>query len=446
MNWKQLLNPARFGKTLDAGAQPHLRSEFQRDYDRLIFSSPFRRLQNKTQVFPLPGSVFVHNRLTHSLEVASVGRSLGNEVASHLLEDHDTETQSYLNEIGTIVATASLAHDMGNPPFGHSGEKALSAYFKSGEGKTYQQQVTPAQWKDLTTFEGNANALRLLTHQFNGRRKGGYALTYASLASLIKYPFDSLNATKKDKYGYFASETEAFQTICKACGLKALQDKADSYARHPLVYLVEAADDISYGIMDLEDAHKLGIFSTEETIGFITAFFHPEKDSWFFEKREEAFAQVSDANERIAFLRATVINKLVKESAEVFHANEEAILAGGFTGSLVDYLPDQSKVAMQALQKVSVQKIYQHKSVVEIEIAGYNILSTLVKEFVQATFSPEDSYSKKLLALLPLQYQTASEDPYVKLRAILDFISGMTDLYALELYQLIKGVNVNLQM
>lgn len=444
MIWKQLLSPMQFGKEhLPVPNFEDIRSEFQRDYDRLIFSSPFRRLQNKTQVFPLPGSVFVHNRLTHSLEVASVGRSLGNIVAQHLKNLYPDNPKNLFDQIGTIVSTASLSHDLGNPPFGHAGEKAISAFFSDGTGKEYQLKVSETEWADLTNFEGNANALRLLTHKFNGRRKGGFSLTYATLASLIKYPFASVDRTKKDKYGFFNSELETFESIANIVGLKKLHDSKAIYARHPLVYLVEAADDISYQIMDIEDAHKLKILSTEKTVEILMQFFHPEKDSWFYKKKEEIYADVTDTNEQIAFLRASVINLLVGKMTDIFVANEKMILEGGFGGSLVDYLTGSYKEAMDNCALIAYKEVYQHRSVVEVEITGYNVLTTLTNEYTHALFHPSEEYSKKLLALLPLQYQGEYQSDYEKLRAVIDFVSGMTDLYALELYKLIKGIGIN---
>ena len=260
MNWKQLISAKRFGMEEFHEERQENRSEFQRDYDRLIFSAPFRRLQNKTQVFPLPGSVFVHNRLTHSLEVASVGRSLGDDVAKALLERHPELQDSFLPEIGSIVSAACLAHDLGNPPFGHSGEKAISTFFSEGKGVRLKEkqpngeQLSPMEWEDLTHFEGNANAFRILTHQFEGRRKGGFVLTYTTLASIVKYPFSSSLARTKSKFGFFVSEEESFQKIATELGLTLLNEHPLKYARHPLVYLVEAADDICYQMMDIEDA------------------------------------------------------------------------------------------------------------------------------------------------------------------------------------------------
>ena len=278
MNWQQLISNKRLGQEHRHPERHDDRTEFKRDYDRLIFSAPFRRLQNKTQVFPLPGSVFVHNRLTHSLEVSSVGMSLGNDVAQQLLKRHQELSDSLLGEIGQIVAAACLAHDMGNPPFGHSGEKAIQSFFTEGLGMGLKTEVSPQFWSDITHFEGNANAFRLLTHQFQGRRVGGFVMTYSTLASIVKYPFSSLAAGKKGKFGFFDSEKELFVRIADELGLirKSAEGEPLRFARHPLVYLVEAADDICYEIMDIEDAHKLKIISYEDTSRMLLGFFNDE--------------------------------------------------------------------------------------------------------------------------------------------------------------------------
>ena len=255
MNWNTLLSAHRYHPGSPASLfHSHDRSQFQRDYDRLIFSSPFRRLQNKTQVFPLPGNIFVHNRLTHSLEVASVGRSLGNKIAQFLKQNRiQMENPELLEEIGTIVSSACLAHDLGNPPFGHSGEEAISYFFSEGEGRYFKKLLSDEEWTDLSHFEGNANAFRLLTHSFNGRRPGGYTMTYTTLASIVKYPFESTCATHKGfKYGFFQSEKEIFRQVAEELGLLQVEEHPLQYVRHPLVYLVEAADDICYQIMDID--------------------------------------------------------------------------------------------------------------------------------------------------------------------------------------------------
>ncbi|MBO5964589.1 MAG: dNTP triphosphohydrolase, partial [Bacteroidaceae bacterium] len=304
MNWEQLLSNKRLGQE----QQPHRkddRTEFQRDYDRLIFSAPFRRLQNKTQVFPLPGSIFVHNRLTHSLEVSSVGRSLGNDVGRLLLEKHPELRDTHIMELGSIVSAACLAHDLGNPPFGHSGEKAIGTYFSEGDGKFLKDyfceetgdSISEDEWHDLINFEGNANAFRLLTHHFKGRRQGGFVMTYSTLASIVKYPFSSNLAGGKNKFGFFRDEMEFYQRIAHELGIPQLESKEGSlrYARYPLVYLVEAADDICYEIMDIEDAHKLKILTTSETKELLLSYFS-EKDKNAILKRMNT---VEDANEQI---------------------------------------------------------------------------------------------------------------------------------------------------
>jgi dGTPase len=224
MNWQQLISNKRLGQEHRHPERHDDRTEFKRDYDRLIFSAPFRRLQNKTQVFPLPGSIFVHNRLTHSLEVASVGMSLGNDVAQQLIKRHPELKDTLFQEIGQIVATACLAHDMGNPPFGHSGEKAIQTFFTEGKGAYLQQKVSPIFWDDITHFEGNANAFRLLTHQFCGRRPGGFVMTYSTLASIVKYPFSSSVAGKKGKFGFFDSEASIYQRIAEELGILRIEE------------------------------------------------------------------------------------------------------------------------------------------------------------------------------------------------------------------------------
>ena len=249
MNWNKLLSTTRLGmEDWTSSDKAEDRSQFQRDYDRIIFSSPFRRMQNKTQVFPLPQHIFVHNRLTHSLEVASVGRSLGNLLAEKIILKYPGN--QLISEIGTIVSTACLAHDLGNPPFGHSGEAAISNFFEKGAGKEFEKQLTKGEWKDFTHFDGNANAFRILTHQFNGKRPGGFALTYSTLAGIVKYPFESVHA-KKPKFGFFQSEKDDYKKIANHLEIESKPDSSDSFCRHPLVYLVEAADDICYQIMDL---------------------------------------------------------------------------------------------------------------------------------------------------------------------------------------------------
>ncbi|MFP4041630.1 MAG: deoxyguanosinetriphosphate triphosphohydrolase [Bacteroidales bacterium] len=445
LSWNKLLSAKRFGlEEQRVTNTADVRSQFQRDFDRVIFSSPFRRLQNKTQVFPLPGSVFVHNRLTHSLEVASAGRSIANLIALELQNKPGIGNKDIINELSSIVSAACLCHDMGNPPFGHAGEEAISRFFKEGEGRHLQQKVRQKEWLDLVNFEGNANALRMLTHQFNGRRKGGFALTYTTLASLIKYPYASDFNPQKPKYGYFQSEKETFQSIADELGLIKLNSSPEVYARHPLAFIVEAADDICYEIMDIEDAHKLNILTTERTHDLLCNFFSEKDDRDFFIRKESVFREVSDTNERIAYLRASVINKLVRETAQIFLDNYDKIMKGEFNFSLIDKLHGESKKAFSVCKELAINEIYNHRSVVKIELTGYNVLGTLLKAYTKAVFNPGEKYSRKLLSFLPMQFRidNTSASTYEKTRSVIDFVSGMTDLYAVDLFKDIEGIRL----
>ena len=411
------------------------RSEFLRDYDRLVFSAPFRRLQNKTQVFPLPGSVFVHNRLTHSLEVSCVGRSLGNRVSRALIERHPELKDSYISEVGSIVSSACLAHDLGNPPFGHSGERAISTYFSEGKGAVLKEQLTPEQWEDLTHFEGNANAFRLLTHQFEGRRPGGFVMTYSTLASIVKYPFSSSLAGNKSKFGFFVTEEESFRRIAEELGMKKLNDSPLRYARHPLVYLVEAADDICYQMMDIEDAHKLKILTTDEVKALLLAYFDEERQAHMLKTLEI----VNDVNEQIAYLRSSVIGLLIEECVRVFVDNEEAILDGCFEGTLIKQMSERPAKAYKHCAEVSLEKIYRSRDVLDIELAGFRIISTLLELMIDAVCSPEKAYSQLLINRVSSQYKINAPILFEKVQAVLDYISGMTDVFALDLYRKING-------
>ena len=440
MAWNRLLTSKRTGEKQHESSALDDRTQFQRDYDRLIFSSPFRRLQDKTQVFPLPGSVFVHNRLTHSLEVSSVGRSLGNNVSRLLIDQRSVDTD-LVYELGSVVAAACLAHDLGNPPFGHSGEKAISHFFVHGEGQQFSKMVSKAEWNDLTNYEGNANALRILTNKFSGRREGGYALTYTTVASIVKYPYSSGSLNKK-KYGYFQSEKSTFYQVAHELGLIEL--RPGIYSRHPLVYLVEAADDICYQFMDIEDAHKLKILSTEETKKLLLNFFDTDSDSRQIDKIEKVFKEVTDSNEQIAYLRAIIIGKMVNACTTIFWNNHHVILTGSFKGALIDHLPKPLNQAMITCQETAFKRIYKDQSVVEIEIAGFKILGLLLKEFTNAVIHPDNYYSKLLLPFIPGQFKVSNDaTTYNKLLSVLDFVAGMTDVYALELYHKITGMGLS---
>ncbi len=440
MHWNHLLSTKRLGQeTWKASASPEDRTQFQRDYDRIIFSSPFRRMQNKTQVFPLPEHIFVHNRLTHSLEVASVGRSLGNLLAEKLIPEHPDNL--LLQEIGTIVSAACLAHDLGNPPFGHSGESAISGFFQTGAGKEFQNRLTPEEWSDFIKFDGNANAFRILTHQFSGKRPGGFALTYPTLASIVKYPFEAPLA-KKQKFGFFQSEKEEFIKIAAELGIPSKPGEHLSFQRYPLVYLVEAADDICYQVMDLEDACKLGILSYEHVKELYLNFYDRQEDKEPLDRIKSTLARVTDKNEQISYLRAGVIGKLIRESMRIFEGNHQEIMAGNYNKSLIGSLENRQAEAMKQVKEVSFKEVYAHRSVVEIEIAGFKIIGTLLEEFVGAAVNPKNGYNKKILSLLPPQYHPQNENLYHKIQSAVDFISGMTDVFALDLYRKIRGISL----
>lgn len=439
MNWEQLLSATRFGMEHYEDVNKHERTEYQRDYDRLIFSSPFRRLQNKTQVFPLPGSVFVHNRLTHSLEVASVGRSLGENISRQLRRKHPT-SEAHFEEIGAIVSAACLAHDLGNPPFGHSGEKAISTFFSEGKGAYLKKAVEEegGRWADFTSFEGNANAIRLLMHQFRGRRKGGFAMTYSTLASVVKYPYASELSGGKNKFGFFASEESDYQRIAGTLGITQLNEHPLKFARYPLVYLVEAADDICYQVMDIEDAHKLHVITTEKAMELLLGFFDSEQR----QRRERTLSLVKDVNEQIAYLRAGVIGLLVEECADTFISNEESILSCAFTGSLIKHVSPEVATAYSRCASYAFQHIYRSKDVLDIELAGYRIIGFLLEVFTDAIQKPDHAYSKLLLDRIPEQYETDAITMYGRIQSVIDYVSGMTDVYALDLYRKITGMGL----
>lgn len=442
MEWKQLISNKRFGQEHKHAERHDDRSEFKRDYDRLIFSSAFRRLQNKTQVFPLPGSIFVHNRLTHSLEVASVGMSIGNDISRRVIQKRPELKDTLVEEIGTIVSAACLAHDLGNPPFGHSGEKAIQTFFSEGPGQKIKSMVSSEFWDDITHFEGNANAFRILTHRFKGRRQGGFVMTYSMLASIVKYPFASSLAGNHGKFGFFASETESYRKIADELGIfcKSAPGEPLKYARHPLVYMVEAADDICYEIMDIEDSHKLKILSFAETEHLLLSFFDEEIQQKIRQRIIDE--ELSDENEKVVYMRASVIGKLENECVTAFLAHEEEILSGTFEGSLIDHISERQKKAYKECEKISYSKIYQSKPVLDIELSGYQIMATLMEVFIEAAVNPSRFYSKQLLRRVSSQYDIENENLEERIMAVIDYISGMTDIYALDIYQKINGISL----
>jgi len=443
MNWKQLISNKRLGQESRHAIRHDDRSEFKRDYDRLIFSAPFRRMQNKTQVFPLPGSIFVHNRLTHSLEVASVGMSLGNDVAHCVMKTRPELADTLFTQIGTIVSTACLAHDMGNPPFGHSGEKAIQTFFTEGKGAYLKDRLSPEMWNDITHFEGNANAFRLLAHRFKGRRDGGFVMTYTTLASIVKYPFASALAEKgHGKFGFFCTEADIFRRIADDLGIirKSADGCPDEYARHPLVYLVEAADDICYEIMDIEDAHKLKIVTYEETKRLFLDFFDEKGQNHIMQRIHNE--EITDDNEKVIYMRACVINALERACVDTFMKHEEEIMKGEFSGSLIDSIDDRLVKAYRNCTELSKKKIYKSKPVLDVELSGFKIMDSLMEVMTEAAVNPQRFYSRQLISRVSSQYDISAPNLETRIMAVIDYISGMTDVYALDIYQKINGISL----
>lgn len=443
MNWKQLISNKRLGQESRHAIRHDDRSEFKRDYDRLIFSAPFRRMQNKTQVFPLPGSIFVHNRLTHSLEVASVGMSLGNDVAHCVMKTRPELADTLFTQIGTIVSTACLAHDMGNPPFGHSGEKAIQTFFTEGKGAYLKDRLSHEMWNDITHFEGNANAFRLLAHRFKGRRDGGFVMTYTTLASIVKYPFASALAEKgHGKFGFFCTEADIFRRIADDLGIirKSADGCPAEYARHPLVYLVEAADDICYEIMDIEDAHKLKIVTYEETKRLFLDFFDEMGQNHIMQRIHDE--EITDDNEKVIYMRACVINALERACVDAFMRHEDEIMRGEFSGSLIDSIDDRLVRAYRNCTELSKKRIYKSKPVLDVELSGFKIMDSLMEVMTEAAVNPQRFYSRQLISRVSSQYDISAPDLETRIMAVIDYISGMTDVYALDIYQKINGISL----
>lgn len=451
MDLNHIFSATRFGKELSSD----FRTAYQRDFDRIIFSSAFRRLQNKTQVFPLPGSVFVHNRLTHSLEVSSVGRSLGNLVGEFIVQKFkdklkEVSIQFYRYDLYNVVSSACLCHDIGNPAFGHSGEDAIADYFKRNEN-SLKNRFTEKEWNDFINFEGNANAVRILTQVQNGKYEGSIGLTFATLASIAKYPCES-SATDKTilqqkKFGFFQSEKENFKKITTRTGMICETESPLVYRRHPFVWLVEAADDICYNIIDLEDSHRLGIISHKECatllLELISALDKNGKDS--LKDRQHL---IKDKNEKISFLRAKTISLLISKTVEAYQNNFDEILNGSLNKSLMKLI-DDSRGALKVLKEIeafSVENIYNHYSVVEIENAGYNVMYELLSHFVEPVLKTDRTQAEsKAVKLMPAQFLYEEASDYQKVLGVLDFVSGMTDNYATELYKRIKGIEIGMR-
>ncbi|WP_299712971.1 deoxyguanosinetriphosphate triphosphohydrolase [uncultured Tenacibaculum sp.] len=441
MNWEQLLSLKRYGDTQkrERILQDETRLGFEVDFDRIIFSSAFRSLQDKTQVIPLSKTDFVHTRLTHSLEVSVVGRTLGRRVGKELLEKHPKlkELGYTFNDFGAIVAAASVMHDIGNPPFGHSGEKAIGEYFKTGNGKSYKDQLTEKQYQDLIDFEGNANGFKIVTEDRSGT-PGGLRLSYSTLGAFIKYPKESLpkkpskNISDK-KYGFFQSEKDAFIDVVSELGMLKKDRNEIAYYRHPLAYLVEAADDICYTIIDFEDGINLGLIDESYALEYMSKL--------VANINREKYYSLKYKKDRTAYLRAIAINTLVGEAVTIFLENEEAILKGEFNKSLLDKCKYEAQI--RDIINISVEKIYKSKEVVEKEVSGYKIIADLLDVFVTALNNKyeqqQSNYDNLVLNLLPEEYRDPKENLYDRIMQICSYIASMSDGYAIRLYKKVNG-------
>lgn len=443
MNWEQLLSLKRFGDTQkrERTAQDETRLGFDVDFDRIIFSSAFRSLQDKTQVIPLSETDFVHTRLTHSLEVSVVGRTLGRRVGKALLEKHPKlQTEGYtFNDFGAIVAAAALMHDIGNPPFGHSGEKAIGEYFKTGKGQDFRSELTAKEYQDLIDFEGNANGFKILTESREGI-SGGLRLSYATLGAFLKYPKESLPKKPSKhivdkKYGFFQSEKEAFLDVVSDLGLqqKSMTDDVSFY-RHPLAYLVEAADDICYTIIDFEDGINLGLIEEEFALEYLIKLVKDSIDT-------QKYHSLEFKKDRVSYLRALAINTLINEAVAIFLENEEQILQGKFEKSLLDKCKYEAQI--NDIIKISVQKIYLSSEVVEKEVAGYKIIADLLDVFVSAInnkfIGTASNYDTLILNLLPDEFKITHSDLYSRVMMICTYVSRMSDSYAIRLHKKLAG-------
>lgn len=447
MDWKKLLSSVQLGADEKNYSVSHDgRSQFQRDFDRIVFSPAFRRLQDKTQVFPLPESDFVHTRLTHSLEVSVVGRSLGNLVGEKIISRHPELKNEFTKfHFGEIVAAACLAHDIGNPPFGHSGEESISEYFRNGSGRKFKEEINDEKkWNDLIKFEGNAQGFRIITKLQNPKLSGGLRLTYATIAALTKYPRESLTNNNSDtskiyrKFGFFQSEKEIFKRVAEHTELFRIDRQNYFWARHPLSFLVEAADDICYRIMDLEDGYRLGLVTFSETEQLLKNLIRIELVS-DYNQRDDA--------EKIGYLRAKAISELVKELAEVFLEHESEILSAKLNDELITLIPAAN--GLLEIEKLSVEKIYRHRTVVEREAAGYEVLGGLLDAFINSfnewldgNIKPKNRTLVQLLPKRILHSANSDTEIYERLLLIIDFISGMTDSFAVSLFRKIKGISL----
>ena len=444
MNWEQLLSLKRQGDTNKRlrNEQDETRLGFDVDYDRIIFSTEFRSLQDKTQVIPLSSTDFVHTRLTHSLEVSVVARSLGRKAGVKILEKHPAlqEIHGYKpNDFGAIVAAAALAHDIGNPPFGHSGEKAIGHFFKHGAGQHFKKELTPKQYQDLCDFEGNANGFKILTQDLEGQ-PGGLRLSYATLGAFTKYPKASLPKKPtphiaSKKYGFFQSEENIFLEVAKELGLLKINPNDHQFVRHPLTYLVEAADDICYTIIDFEDGINLGLIEEEFALEYLINLV---RDSIQTKK----YNALPTTQARVSYLRALAIGTLIDDAVAIFIKNETAILNGTFDVSLLEKSKFQAQI--NDIIKLSIERIYNAQEVIDKEISGFEIINELLLRFTTAVNNCHEnkasSYDNLLMKSLPENMELQHQKLYNRLMGVCSVVASYSDSKAVLMYKKLKGL------
>ena len=439
MNWEQLLSLHRYGDKTKRlrKEQDETRLGFEVDYDRIVFSAAFRSLQDKTQVIPFSKTDFVHTRLTHSLEVSVVARSIGRLAGKAILEKHPhlSEIHAYQsNDFGAIVAAAALAHDIGNPPFGHSGEKAIGHFFSDGSGAGYKAELNALEYEDLCKFEGNANGFKIVSQSMEGA-PGGLRLSAATLGAYMKYPKASLphkptQHVADKKFGFYQAQATDFSTLAQDLGLASTKG---TYFRHPLAYLVEAADDICYTIIDFEDGINLGWISESYALEYLINLVKDSID-------KKTYASLKHTPQRMSYLRALAINSLIKDAVAIFLKNEEAILSGSFPHALLD----KSKYAAQIddIISLSVEKVYHSPEVLQKEIVGYKVITTLLDAFTTAAvheFKGEaDAYDQLILRLVPKGTPFLSDSLYDTLLNATCYVASLSDGKAMELSKKMK--------
>jgi len=444
MNWSKLLSRSRLLRNveniLDSG-----RTAFEKDFDKLIFSSSFRRLKDKTQVFSLVDNDYIRSRLNHSLEASCVGRTLGTLVGNEVVKRHRQELKEFEGrDFGDIVAAACLAHDIGNPPFGHAGEDAIQEWFKSSKASTVLSCLPFEQQEDLKTFEGNAQGFRILTKLDKRPNLCGVQFTSATLATFTKYPreagiksdfFNQYNAIQDNKstkkHGFFQDEKDLFAQIANEVGLIRREENSAWWCRHPLTFLVEAADDICYHIVDLEDGFWMEYISYEDARMLLNDILAGENlDNVGCNRKEN-----------IKYLRAKAIHKLITEVKQVFLEYETELLSGKFDSPLTSEI--QSGYKLKEIIDITRKNVYEACEVIEVKVAGYEVLGGLLEEFITATSNQNLSKSYLIKKLIPnFRDEDAQENIYKRILQITDYISGMTDSYAVSLFKKIKGISL----